>query len=187
MTVGTHAGLPSGRVTLTYDRHGRHGTLALQSSGAHQCRRAGAAVSPASVSPARAAPSRCRPPVTYSATSALRSRGRSGGRLEPRAVHCPRAATGELSLPVRPQGTGRPGQGATLSIDAQSFGDLVRSNSQLQRRFHRRPQTLRLRGAGDLSLAAGTALTRSRSRSAADQGGITINGSIDALAPRAVM
>jgi filamentous hemagglutinin family protein len=96
------------------------------------------------------------------------------------------AATGTVSLAGKLAGTGAAGRGASFSIDAQGFGDFAALTHLVNTGGFSGGQSVRLRGAGDLIVAAGSAnaITADHVSLEADQGRIVVDGVIDAAAPQ---
>lgn len=92
------------------------------------------------------------------------------------------APGGTVSVAGTLQGQGGPGLGASFDIDAQQFGDFAALNQMLDAGGFAGSRSVRLRGPGDLTIAAGTdnAVTASTISLETDQGNIVVNGLIDA-------
>ena len=90
------------------------------------------------------------------------------------------APTGTVSVAGRLLGAGA--QGASFSVDAQSFGDFGALNRALNTGGFSGGRSFRLRGPGDLIVAAGAgnAVTAHDVSLEADQGSIAVDGMIDA-------
>jgi hypothetical protein len=92
------------------------------------------------------------------------------------------ATQGTVGVAGTLMGTGAAGSGSTFAVDAQNFGDFSALNQVLNAGGFTGARTFRLRGPGDLIVAAGAAnaVTASTVMLEADQGGISVNGLIDA-------
>jgi filamentous hemagglutinin family protein len=117
--------------------------------------------------------------VTLAAGSTVDVSAGSGGQGGALTISAP---TGDVSLAGTLRGTGGTGLGASFGIDAGQFGDFGALNQALNAGQFSGSRTVRLRGAGDLIVAAGVAnaITANHVSLEADQGGITVNGLIDA-------
>ena len=93
------------------------------------------------------------------------------------------APGGTVSVAGKLLGNGT--QGATFSVDAQSFGNFAALDQELNSGGFSGGRSFRLRGAGDLVVAAGAgnALTAHDVALEADHGNIEVDGLIDASGP----
>ena len=146
--------------------------------------------------------------VSCRSTTASRSRAQAGRcRWFPRAILRWRRTASSMSAPAAADraapwrssaaggsvglggvltGTGASGQGASFSIDAQNFGDFGALNRLLNTGAFSGSRSLRLRGAGDLVVASGSAnaITANHVSLEADQGRVIVDGVIDASGVR---
>ena len=92
------------------------------------------------------------------------------------------APTGALSAEGALTGTGAPGQGTTVAIDAQQLGDFNALTRVLNAGGFNGGRSVRLRGPGDLVVDSGMpdAITATNVVLEADQGRIVVDGLIDA-------
>ena len=102
--------------------------------------------------------------------------GGSGGTL---SISDP---TGSVSLAGTLHGAGTGAQGSAFKIDAQNFGDFTALDQALNAGGFVGQRFVRLRGPGDIVVAAGAAntLTAHQVHLEADQGSVIVQGSIDA-------
>ncbi len=178
ITVATPIELPSGRVTLTSTGVAAGDMVSLQSGGSINVagvvqQYAGVAVA----SPGGSVTLASAGNIDLAAGSSIDVSAGSGGQGGSLAMSAP---GGTVSLGGTVTGMGGPGMGASVSIDAQGFGDFSTLGQSLTAGGFTGGWTLRQRGQGDLVLAAGSTITANEVSLEADQGGITVNGLIDA-------
>jgi hypothetical protein len=180
--VATQIAMPSGRVALTTTGDASGGNLSLQSTGSinvagvvQQYNGVNVASPGGSVILASAGN------IDLAGGSTIDVSAGSGGQGGSLSMSAP---AGTVSLGGALKGTGGSGTGASVSIDAQSFGDFGTLDQLLNSGGFAGGWTLRQRGSGDLVLAAGSTITANNVSLEADQGGITVNGLIDAAGAR---
>ena len=178
ITVATPIELPSGRVALTTTGGASGGSLVLQSGGSinvagivQQYEGVNVASPGGSVTLASAGN------IELAGGSAINVGAGSGGQAGSLTLSAP---AGTIIVGGTLKGEGGAGMGASISIDAQGFGDFGALSSLLKSGGFSGGWTLRQRGPGDLTLAAGSAITANSVSLEADQGDITVNGVIDA-------
>jgi hypothetical protein len=179
ITVATPIDLPSGRVSLTTTGNSSTGDLSLLPGGS---------ISVAGVVQQYAGVNVATPGGTVTLTSAgninlaggttIDVSAGSGGQGGSLAMSAP---GGTVSLGGLLKGTGGSGTGASANIDAQAFGAFGALDQLLSSGGFAGAWTVRERGPGDLVLAAGSTITANNVSLEADQGGITVNGLIDAV------
>ena len=180
ISVGTLIDLPSGRVSLTATGGGAGDELSLTPTGAIDV--AGLVRNYAGVdvaSPGGAVTLASAGNVDLAAGSSIDVSGGAGGAGGSLALQ---AAEGAVAVDGTLAGVGTAAAGASFSIDAQNFGDFGALNRLLNTGGFAGTRTVRLRGPGDLVVAAGAAnAVDAHSVSLeADQGGISVDGLIAA-------
>ena len=178
ITLATPIELPSGRVALTSTGVAAGDAVSLQSGGSINVagvvqQYAGVAVA----SPGGSVTLASAGNIDLAGGSTIDVSAGSGGQGGSLAMSAP---GGTVSLGGKVKGTGGAGMGASVSIDAQGFGDFGALGQTLTAGGFTGGWTLRQRGQGDLVLAAGRTITANEVSLEADQGGITVNGLIDA-------
>ena len=179
--VATQIALPSGRVTLaTTGGTPANGQLSLASTGSIDV--AGLVRNFAGVdaaSPGGTVLLTSAGNIDFANGSTIDVSGGSGGAGGSLAVT---AAQGTATLGGALVGGGTAAAGASFRIDAQNFGDFGALNELLNTGGFTGTRAVRLRGPGDLVVAAGgtNAIGAHDVSLEADQGGITVNGVIDA-------
>jgi filamentous hemagglutinin len=175
--VATPIDMPSGRVTLT-TTGAAAGNLSLQSGGSinvagvvQQYDGVTVATPGGSVILATAGN------IDLAGGSTINVSAGSGGQGGSLTMSAP---GGTIALKGAVKGTGGPGMGASVSVDAQGFGDFGALGQVLSSGGFTGGWMLRQRGPGDLVLAAASTIVASDVLLEADQGGITVNGLIDA-------
>lgn len=183
--VATQIVLPSGRVVLSTTGDAAVGNLSLQSGGSIDVAGLVQSYDGVSVaSPGGAVSLVSAGNITLAAGSAIdvsAGNGGQGGSLTLTAPGATGGSGGTVLVNGRLTGTGATGQGGSFAIDAQqfNFGTL---NAALNAAGFSGGRTLRLRGPGDLVVAAGRAntVTANDVSLEADQGSVIVNGLIDA-------
>jgi filamentous hemagglutinin len=178
ITVATPIELPSGRVTLTTTGNASGGNLSLQSGGSINVAGVVQQYDGVSVaSPGGSVTLASAGNIDLASGSTINVSAGSGGQGGSLTMSAP---GGTVSLGGALKGTGGSGTAASVSIDAQGFGDFGVLDQLLNSGGFAGEWTLRQRGPGDLVLAAGSTITANSVSLEADQGGITVNGLIDA-------
>ncbi len=180
IALGTQIAMPSGRVTLTTTGTEPGADLVLGS---------GAAIDVAGLVQQYDSVNVATPGGAVALTSAgnislqggssidvSAGNGGSGGSLAISAPNGNVTASGAL------RGAGSAGEGATFSVDAQNFGDFGALNRLLNAGGFSGGRAFRLRGVGDIVVAAGAdnAVSARTVSLEADQGGIEVDGLINA-------
>lgn len=180
--LNTHLELPSGNVTLTTTGTGAGDDLVLGSAAAINVAGITRTYDGVTVaSPGGSVTLASQDNVSLAAGSTIDvspATGGSGGSLSIAA----RGATGTMTLDGTLTGQGSANQGSTFRIDAQNFGDFSALNRMLNIGGFSGERSVRLRGAGDLVVAAGAAnaITAHQVSLEADQGSVIVQGTIDA-------
>lgn len=180
ITVATQIVLPSGRVTLTTTGEASGNTLSVESGGAISTaglvQQYGGVAVP---SPGGAVYLASAGNIALAAGSVIDVSAGSGGQGGYLTIAAP---SGTVSLGGSLTGTGAVGLGATFNIDAQQLGDFGALNRIVNAGGFSGGRSVRLRGAGDLVVAAGSAnaITANSVSLEADQGRIIVDGLIDA-------
>ncbi|HEX4628931.1 MAG TPA: hypothetical protein VH137_09090, partial [Gemmatimonadales bacterium] len=178
--LGTHILLPSGNLALTTTGTAPNANITLDS---------GADLSVAGLVRQYDSVSVATPGGTVSLSSAGNITLGSGSTIDVSAGTGGRgglltlAATGgTVTASGTLVGSGAGAQGASFSVDAQNFGDFGGLNATLNTGGFAGSRAFRLRGPGDLVVASGTgnAVAAHDVSLEADQGGIAVDGLIDA-------
>jgi filamentous hemagglutinin len=179
ITVATPIELPSGRVALTTTGDASGGNLVLQTGGSISVAGVVQQYDGVNVaSPGGSVMLASAGNIDLAGGSAINvSAGGGGGQAGSLTLSAP---AGTISIGGALKGEGGAGMGASISIDAQGFGDFGTLGSLLESGGFSGGWVLRQRGPGDLILAAGSAITANNISLETDQGGITVNGAIDA-------
>ncbi len=166
--------LPSGRVSLTTTGDASGGNLAILSAGA---------IDVSGVAQDYAGVTLASPGGTISLATAGNIVLSSGSSLSVSAGAGGKGGSLSLSAPmgnVTADGSLAGGGGASISVDAQNFGDFAGIVRLIGSGGFTGGQSMRQRGIGDLVLAPGSTLKASSVTLEADQGAITIDGRLDA-------
>jgi hypothetical protein len=178
INLATAIDMPSGRVALTTTGDASGGNLSLQPGGSIIV--AGVVQQYDGVkvaSPGGSVILNSAGNIDLASGSAIDVSAGTGGQGGALTMSAP---GGLLNLGGVLKGTGGSGTGASVSIDAQGFGDFGTLDQLLTGGGFTGSWTLRQRGLGDLVLAVGNTITAHGVALEADQGGITVNGLIDA-------
>jgi filamentous hemagglutinin len=178
--LGTQILTPSGRVTLTTTGSGPGANLVLLSGAGIDV--AGLVRQYDSINvatPGGAVTLASAGNIELQQGSAIDVSAGAGGAGGALAISAP---NGTVSASGALRGEGSAGAGATFSVDAQNFGDFNALNRALNAGGFSGGRAFRQRGAGDIVVAAGAANAVSAHTVSleADQGGIEVDGLVDA-------